>query len=171
MNETIQTVCSQYDGSSVCFSSRDHPFYHSAQPTLIDGIPDPILTLAGPILAYWSSSLFFHSLDISDWKWLEKYRIHESAETQTRNLVSRTQVIWAVIFQQVVQTVLGLFWLSDHYDGDHVLAMHRIARFLAPILFRLVGREWEGKLLHSLAYSIYWWVIPSAQLLFAMYVY
>ncbi|KAE9400354.1 sphingosine hydroxylase [Gymnopus androsaceus JB14] len=159
MNETIQTVCSQYDGSSVCFSSRDHPFYHSAQPTLIDGIPDPILTLAGPILAYWSSSLFFHSLDISDWKWLEKYRIHESAETQTRNLVSRTQVIWAVIFQQVVQTVLGLFWLSDHYDGDHVLAMHRIARFFGTDI-----------LLHSLAYSIYWWVIPSAQLLFAMFI-
>jgi sphinganine C4-monooxygenase len=165
-----QTICSQYHGSSVCFSSIDYPFYHSTKPTLLAGVSDPILSLAGPVLAYWSSSLFFHCLDTSDWKWLEKYRIHESAEIQSKNLVSRTQVVWAVIFQQLVQTVLGLFWLSDHAFEDHVQEMHRIARFSAPILLRVVGREWTGKLLSSVTYSIYWWVIPATQLLFAMFI-
>jgi sphinganine C4-monooxygenase len=113
--------------------------------------------------------LFFHYLDSSEWKWLDKYRIHESAEIQSKNLVSRSQVIWAVIFQQVVQTVLGIFWLSDHHDGDHVQHMHGMASFLAPIFVQILGREWAGKLLRSVSYSLYWWVIPTVQLLSAMF--
>ncbi|KAF9078058.1 sphingosine hydroxylase [Rhodocollybia butyracea] len=167
MNKTVHSVCSVYDGHSVCFTSLEYPFYHSSNPTLVDGVSDPILTLAGPILAYWSLSFFFHYLDSSHWKWLEKYRIHESAEVQSKNRVTPSQVVWAVIFQQVVQTALGIWWISDHSDGDHVKGMHHVAGYLAPVLMKTFGSE---KLLSTLAYSFYWWVIPTAQLFFAMFI-
>ncbi|KAJ3755097.1 fatty acid hydroxylase superfamily-domain-containing protein, partial [Lentinula raphanica] len=147
-----------------------HPFYHSPRSTLLDGVSDPILTLAGPVLAYWSLSLFFHYLDSSEWKWLQKYRLHESAEVQAKNLVTRTQVVWAVIFQQVIQTALGIYWLSDDGHGDHVLGQHRLARYIAPILAQLVDRHQEARLLPQVTYAVYWWVIPTLQLLFAMFV-
>ncbi|KAJ3879808.1 fatty acid hydroxylase superfamily-domain-containing protein [Lentinula edodes] len=169
MNHSVHSVCSKIDGYTICFDSTDHPFYHSSQPTLIDGVSDPILTLAGPILAYWTLSLFFHYLDTAEWKWLEKYRIHESAEIQSKNLVSRTQVVWAVIFQQIVQTVLGIFWLSDDSHGDYVQGLHHIAQYLAVIM-RILGTEREAQLLPMVTYAVYWWVIPTLQLLLAMFV-
>ncbi|GAW09989.1 sphingosine hydroxylase [Lentinula edodes] len=150
MNHSVHSVCSKIDGYTICFDSTDHPFYHSSQPTLIDGVSDPILTLAGPILAYWTLSLFFHYLDTAEWKWLEKYRIHESAEIQSKNLVSRTQVVWAVIFQQIVQT-----------------GLHHIAQYLAVIM-RILGTEREAQLLPMVTYAVYWWVIPTLQLLLAI---
>ncbi|KAJ4473774.1 fatty acid hydroxylase superfamily-domain-containing protein [Lentinula aciculospora] len=161
-----QSVCSMFNDYSVCFDSTEYPFYHSPHAMLVDGVSDPILTLAGPILAYWTLSLFFHYLDSSEWKWIQKYRIHESAEVESKNLVSRAQVIWAVIFQQIVQTVLGVFWLSDDSNGDHVQGMHRLARYVAPVL----TRETEAQLLPSVTYAVYWWVIPTLQLLFAMFI-
>ncbi|KAF5388690.1 hypothetical protein D9757_004842 [Collybiopsis confluens] len=162
---TFKTVCSTYNSQSVCFSSAKYPFYHSPNPTIIEGVSDPILTLAGPILAYWSLSLFFHYLDLSEWKWLEKYRIHDSAQTRSKNLVTKSQVVWAVIFQQIVQTVLGLFWLTNEGHADTVQEMHRIARVLAPLLSRIGGAQW----LAEVTYTVYWWVLPTLQLLFAMF--
>lgn len=167
MNHSVHSVCSNIDGYTICFDSTDHPFYHSSQPTLIDGVSDPILTLAGPVLAYWTLSLFFHYLDTAEWKWFEKYRIHESAEIRSKNLVSRTQVVWAVIFQQIVQTVLGILWLSDDSHGDYVQGLHYMARYLAVIM-RILGTEREAQLLPTVTYAVYWWVIPTLQLLFAM---
>ncbi|KAJ3731799.1 fatty acid hydroxylase superfamily-domain-containing protein [Lentinula guzmanii] len=169
-NQTLPSVCSKVDGYSICFNSTDYPFYHSPRPTLIDGVSDPILTLAGPVLAYWALSLIFHYLDSSEWKWLQKYRLHESAEVQSKNLVTRAQVIWAVIFQQIVQTVLGVYWLSDDSHVDHVQGLNRIARYLAPVMAGVVGRERESQLLPSVSYAVYWWVVPTLQLLFAMFV-
>src|SRR6266542_1360466 len=85
----------------LCFK---YPVYHIPKPQLIDGIPDHFLTIAAPVIGYWYLSLFFHFLDISEWKFLDKYRIHESAEVKSKNLVTKSQVVWAVVFQQVIQT-------------------------------------------------------------------
>jgi sphinganine C4-monooxygenase len=160
MNETL---CLPYSGESVCFSSSSYPFYYSPTPTLVSGIPDSILTLAGPIIAYWSLSLSFHILDSTEWKWVEKYRIHDSAEVKSKNLVSRSEVIWAVVFQQVVQTTLGVFWLDGkEADGNVAMEMHRMARNLVPV----VGT----KMLAEVTWYTYWWVIPTVQLIFAMFV-
>ncbi|KAL0067132.1 Sphingolipid C4-hydroxylase sur2 [Marasmius tenuissimus] len=165
------TSCALYDGNPVCFTFKDVPFYYSPKEHLVEGYSDPILALAAPIIAYWVASLFFHFLDTSNWKWLERYRIHESAEVKSRNLASVSDVIYAVIFQQVLQTVLGYFWIEDHGNHVHQMAkMQEWARTLAPYILPCVEGQLKPKLLHDSAYWVYWWVIPSAQFFGAMFV-
>ncbi|THU83860.1 hypothetical protein K435DRAFT_688726 [Dendrothele bispora CBS 962.96] len=172
-----QTSCSLLNANtSVCFSPTDAPFYYSSKPVLVEGIADPILTLAAPIIAYWVSSLLFHFLDISGWKWLDKYRLHDSEEVKKKNLVSRTEVVIAVIFQQVVQTALGYVWLEDRgVNVDHLEKMQDVASWVEPLVRFVSGEAGEDKrvkalVLHEVAYYMYWWVIPTMQLLMAMFI-
>lgn len=148
------------------------PFYYSHKPTLLDDIPDTYLALAAPVLAYWSLSLFFHYLDMSEWKWLEKYRIHDSSEVKSRNLATRTQVVQAVLFQQLLQTLLGLVWLEEESSElpKHAQNMESIARWILPALGGTVGDKWGVAALGDLTYFVYWWAIPIFQLFLAMYV-
>ncbi|KAF7370738.1 Sphingosine hydroxylase [Mycena sanguinolenta] len=150
-------------------TSTDVPWYYSSKPSLVDGVPDHYLALAALFVAYWAPSLFFHYLDTRDWKALEKYRIHDSAEVSSRNRVSRTAVIWTVIFQQVVQTVLGLFWLSAEHSvvPDHGGNVAAISRQLSLVLG---SGEYAQSILSSLAYYIYWWAIPVLQFLVAIFI-
>ncbi|EGN92262.1 hypothetical protein SERLA73DRAFT_191376 [Serpula lacrymans var. lacrymans S7.3] len=120
---------------------------------------------------------FFHLLDISGWKWLDRYRIHESAEVKSRNLASRWDVVWAVVLQHSVQTMLGIFWLTDappYTLSGHQEAMSTIGRILVSIIHRTIGDEAGQDFLESRGAGIvqwlYWWGIPMAQLFFAMFV-
>ncbi|KAF8998608.1 sphingosine hydroxylase [Cyathus striatus] len=169
VNSTICPVFS--DNDPLCFHPVSHPFYYSTKVQLVQGIPDHILTLAAPIIAYWSLSLFFHFLDISKWKWLEKYRIHESAEVQAKNLATRTEVVWAVIFQHIVQTALGLLWLSDGGPQvvDHGVRMRNIAVLLQPLITPFMGEHLAQAVLPDVAYFVYWWGVPSIQFLAAIF--
>jgi len=158
-----QTTCSTLpDGELFCLRQTDVPFYYSTKPELIAGIPDTYITLATPIIAYWVLSLFFHALDVSEWKWLDKYRIHDSVETQSKNRVTKTQVVWAVIFQQVIQTILGLWFLDEdhHHLADHTSKVSAYADRLLPLIENRSVAE-------TLAYAVYWWFIPVGQLLAA----
>ncbi|KZP26681.1 hypothetical protein FIBSPDRAFT_887171 [Athelia psychrophila] len=153
------------------------PFYHTDRPSLIPNISDTTSALAAPILAYWVLSLFFHALDMSGWKWLEKYRLHDSAEVKSKNLATRSQVIWAVILQQVIQTGLGLVWVTE---GKHVTsqtrtdAMHWIGEVVMDIAWTVLGKRLGTKFLHArgadAVYFVYWWAIPAAQFFLAMFV-
>ena len=165
------TLCpfTPHDGP-LCFASNTLPFYFSPNPTLIEGVSDTILTLAAPVVAYWSLSLFFHFLDISEWKWLEKYRIHDSSEVKARNLATRSQVVWAVVFQQIIQTALGFFWLAE--DPEHISNIKELrvlAVSLEPILAGVLGDYMSPQLLASAAQFVYWWAIPVVQFLSALY--
>lgn len=168
MNTTI--TCA--DGS--CLAPRT-PFYHTDRVDLLPGLSDHALALAAPLVAYWALSLLFHLFDVSGWRWLDRYRIHESAEVKSRNLVGRGEVLRAVVFQQVVQTVLGWWWIEER---PHLLAVehaHRAAA-LAPTVHtwvcRLLGERAGKSVLANqegdLVYFMYWWGIPIAQFLFAM---
>ncbi|KAF7356727.1 Sphingosine hydroxylase [Mycena venus] len=146
----------------------DVPWYYSSNPSLVDGVSDHHLALAAPIAAYWLLSLFFHYLDTRDWKALERYRIHDSAEVASKNRVSRTAVVWAVIFQQVLQTALGLFWLSAEHAvvPDHTAKVAGIFQQLS----RFAGSdEHVQPILSRLAYYIYWWAVPLIQFLVAIF--
>ncbi|CAK5273940.1 unnamed protein product [Mycena citricolor] len=157
--------CAKYiDG--VCSESLNPPWYYSHKNSLIDGIPDEYLALASPIIAYWVLSLFFHYLDMQDWKSLEKYRINESVTAASRNRVSKSVVVGAVIFQQILQTALGLVWLS--HDGrtkslDHAGRIQNIGGYLA-----LLGLD-EATMLR-LGHFVYWWAVPIFQFLVAIFV-
>jgi hypothetical protein len=167
MNST-ECLSGKHD-NPLCFDTTEYPFYYLPKTQLVDGIPDHLLTLAAPVVAYWALSLFFHFLDTSEWKWLNKYRIHESEEVKSKNLVTKSQVVWAVIFQQVIQTGLGLAALSDDSSHlvNHRLHLLRIASYVEHGLPWLSGNP---KVLARITEFIYWWGIPALQFLGAMYV-
>jgi sphinganine C4-monooxygenase len=163
------------------FLNRNHPafdevpFYFSRQPSLVTSVSDHTLALAAPLLSYWIASLTFHFFDTCNWKCVEKYRIHESFDVQSRNRASRSDVVWAVLFQQVVQTALGAYWLSggaESTETDRLDSMNYIAQELGSVLSWTVGDRLAGSLLDpqgpNAVYFLYWWGIPVAQFLFAL---
>jgi len=150
-------------------SNYDPPFYYSSRPHLLANLPDHLLTLAVPVIAYWSLSLIFHAFDVSGWKWLNKYKLHESEELRKKNLVGRSEVVFAVIFQQIIQTFMGLLWLQEEVNTTSAaraaLAMkglQRWQRILEPLAGKLDFRVARA------AWFMYWWAIPLFQFLFAM---
>lgn len=91
--------------------------------TLYENIPDGILALILPVVAYWSVSLFFHIIDT--FKLAEYYRIHPSEEVAKRNKATRTQVLVEVLFQHLIQSIVGyVFYLYDSYSEKSYLAIY-----------------------------------------------
>lgn len=167
-----------FDGQRICYQSNDVPFYHTDRVDIFTGLPDTILALVAPVLAYWSLSLFFHILDMSEWKWLDKYRIHESAEVQSRNLATRSQVVWAVIIQQAIQTMLGYVWVDEKPLVTPAMRRQQIDSvgvWVVKAVQTILGGEMGSTLLQEkgtdLVYFVYWWGIPIAQFVTAMCVY
>lgn len=157
--------------SPACWNTHQ-PFYYTEQPSLLEGISDYYLTLAAPILAYWSLSLFFHILDISEWKWLDQYRIHDSSEVRSRNRATRTEVLCAVLFQHIIQTLLGLVWMSaEEQDGQPADEMQRLLGLIRSLIGRFEGGSVDEYVLSNIVYMVYWWGIPSVQFLAAMWVF
>ncbi|KXN81519.1 Sphingolipid C4-hydroxylase SUR2 [Leucoagaricus sp. SymC.cos] len=148
--------------------SLDPPFYYSPRHRLIDNAPDHLVTLAVPIIAYWSLSLIFHVLDMSGWKWLDKYRIHESEEVKKRNLVGRTEVVLAVIFQQVIQTLMGLVWLEEEIivPGGRAMVVKEGLKSGIVTASSVVGKE---EMIAKAAWFMYWWGVPIFQFFAAMF--
>jgi sphinganine C4-monooxygenase len=126
--------------------------------------------MAAPVIAYWCLSLYFHALDFSGWKWLDKYRIHDSEEVQAHNLATRSEVVWAVILQQVIQTALGLISLSDEstHVVDHTQQLRRVAFFLDSMVFTMFGEHITPHILVHTTNFLYWWGVPVLQFLGAM---
>ncbi|KAK6201013.1 fatty acid hydroxylase superfamily-domain-containing protein [Scheffersomyces amazonensis] len=93
----------------------------SIKPSLIPGLPDGILALIVPIVAYWSYATFFHIIDV--YELAEKYRIHPSEEEQSRNKATLDDVVKDVILQHVVQTVVGfvVFYFDPVPQTGHEL--------------------------------------------------
>src|SRR6266702_6963200 len=100
----VDTVCSSASTSMSSTSTvnttipddhpifHSHPFYSLQASSLVPGLSDPLLAVILPFLAYWFTSALFHLFDISNWAWLDRYRIHDSAEVSTRNRATRPEV-------------------------------------------------------------------------------
>jgi sphinganine C4-monooxygenase len=149
---------------------QTHPFYYSSAPSLLPTLSDSLLTVLAPVPAYWLTAAFFQILDLSNASWLLRHRIHDSAEVASRNRASRLEVFRAVVLQQVIQTALALVWVSEHtVRVDHAEGMRSIARALVALL-PLGAFDSAAMVVAPLAYLLYWWAIPAARLLLAMYV-
>lgn len=158
------------------YLATSRPVYYSPKDQLLSFTPDYNLALAAPVIAYWSLSLVFHFLDISNWRWLDKYRIHESAEVQSRNLVTIGEVIRAVFWQHVVQTIIGYWWMEELPVGeqvDHTAAMNSMLLSLFNLAKLVAGEKTVSPLFekhaHELVYTIYWWAIPVVKFFLGMY--
>lgn len=121
------------------------------RPSLVDGIPDNILALILPVVAYWAVSMFFHVIDVYDL--FPQYRLHTPAEVLTRNRASRWDVVRDVVLQQVVQTLAGLilaYFDEQEYIGREeydVAVWARRIRFVQrglPYLLALFGLDASG---------------------------
>ncbi|GJE91072.1 sphingosine hydroxylase [Phanerochaete sordida] len=162
--------------AQVNYLAEAKPIYYVARPSLLTWMPDNIFSLAAPVIAYWAASAFFHILDMSEWKALESYRIHDSEEVKSRNLATRWDVFKAVVLQHVIQTAIGLWWMEDKPAGDlvdHVAGMGRKAPALLSILRTVLG-DHSGMSVwithgHGMLYFVYWWAIPFAKFMFGMF--
>ena len=155
------------------YLSTVRPWYYQPDPQLWSVMSDFWFSLFAPISAYWLFCSLFEIIDRADWERLKKYKIHESSEVMSRNRVTRGEVVFAVIVQQVIQVTLGYFWMDANAKtggpiSTHIPQMEALAPTILRSLEALVGRRLAAYLwLHKaqdLVYYVYWWAIPLAQL-------
>lgn len=113
MFSTANSVIPPQNFSSIISESiYPPPVIILPRPSLINGIPDGILALIAPIVAYWAYSTFFHLVDV--YELAEKYRIHPSEEELKKNRATMSDVIKDVILQHIIQSIVGyLFYKLD----------------------------------------------------------
>jgi sphinganine C4-monooxygenase len=121
------------------------------RPSIIPGLPDYLLQLLAPVIAYWVVSLFFHVLDVYDL--CSKYRLHTPAEVLKRNHVSRYEVVRDVVLQQIIQTIFGVAMAyfdpvemtgKDDYDVAVWAQRLRLAQRQMPSILAVVGVDALG---------------------------
>lgn len=99
------------------------------KPSLIEGIPDNILALIAPVVAYWSYSGFFYIIDTLEIA--EQFRIHPPEEVASRNKATRFDVLKDVILQHIVQSIVG-FGVSKfdpvQYTGDEEFQIWKLSQ-------------------------------------------
>lgn len=104
--------------TSVTFELPPLPSYTlTPREPLLAPIPDNVLALILPIVAYWVLSMFYHFLDVNEY--FVQYRLHTPAEVLKRNHVSRWEVVRDVILQQVIQTIAGMS--MSYFDAEEVV--------------------------------------------------
>ncbi|GAD94281.1 sphinganine hydroxylase Sur2, putative [Paecilomyces variotii No. 5] len=121
------------------------------RPPLFAPIPDNIVALMLPIIAYWAVSMIFHLIDVYDL--FPQYRLHTPAEVLKRNHVTRWDVVRDVVLQQVIQTLAGLvlsqfdgveYTGREEYDVAVWARRIRIVQRALPGLLGLVGFDSVG---------------------------
>ena len=157
---------------STPLSTSDYAFYHSFRSELVPGISDKYLSLFAPFAIYWIFSLFFHLLDNLRLDVLERHRIHEPEEVKTKNRVTVREVIVAVLFQQVLQTLMGMAALEDEPPAmDHAGELNKWGRRVAKVVISVAGSKSGGQFLarygRGMASWLYWWGYPTLQLAWA----
>ncbi|KZT35874.1 sphingosine hydroxylase [Sistotremastrum suecicum HHB10207 ss-3] len=152
----------------------NYPFYHIHSESIFPFISDKNLSLLAPVVVYWIESILFELLDRTSFPWLEKYRIHESAEVQSRNKCSKMQVIVTVFLQQIIQTIVGAYWLDDDEIRvvDHVTEMRRLAPYVQQAAIVVLGKGNALNILRdhgtALISWVYWWGLPVLQCVWAI---
>ncbi|GMM54036.1 sphingosine hydroxylase [Maudiozyma humilis] len=84
----------------------------SLRPTLIEGVPDGIVAILAPVVAYWAFSGMFHLFDTLELA--EKYRIHPKEAVDKANKASRVEVLREVLLQHVIQSLVA--YVSYKFD-------------------------------------------------------
>ena len=173
VNDTHHIPIFSDDTSLYNYVHSSPPFYFTSRPTVFNFMSDETMSLAAPIVAYWTYSLFFHILDSIETPLINRYRIHESAEVKAKNLVSRTNCFLWVLFQQVMQTALGYYWIDSQSEPPSFLT--DITKIRSAVLFGsklLLGEATAVRFLRAYGpasvWFVYWWAIPAFQLVFAM---
>jgi len=167
--------------SQITPKSLHPPIYHTLRPSILPHLSDKYLSLALPVIIYWVLSLAFHLLDTAQIPYFEARRIHESPEVLSRNKTTVRQVVTAVMWQQVIQTALGMVWLEDdeiilkrEVFRDNLGGMASLAPKVGGMVLLLLGDRTGERVLkengEAIVRWVYWWGIPIAQMLFAFFI-
>ncbi|GKZ35574.1 hypothetical protein AbraIFM66950_006273 [Aspergillus brasiliensis] len=138
--------------ASVVFDLPPLPAYTlTPRPPVLAPIPDNILALILPIVAYWALSMVYHFIDVNDY--FPQYRLHTPAEVLKRNRVTRWEVVRDVLLQQVVQTLAGMavsyfdepeYLGKEEYDVAVWARRLRLMQRGLPHLLALFGIDASG---------------------------
>ena len=158
--------------ASVAFDLPPLPTYTlTAREHLLAPLPDNILSLILPVVAYWGLSMIYHFLDVNDY--FVEYRLHTPAEVLKRNKVTRWEVVRDVVLQQVIQTVAGFAFVyfdaeetvgREEYDVGAAIANRPKGRSI--IISSCWSRRYQSwkvripKRLYHVGRSSSWWIIP-----------
>lgn len=82
------------------------PYTLHPVPPLLPQLSDLHLSLAVPIVIHWVLSGIFSFME--RYGYGQKYKLHTSAEEETRNRCSRWECFRGVVINQIIQTALGL---------------------------------------------------------------
>ena len=134
---------------NVSYSSTSPGF--EPRPPIFTFISDKNLSLVLPIFAYWAYSAVFHFLDMQNWTFLDRYRLHTPEEVLKRNRVTRWDVVRDVVIQQLGQIVVGSIAL--YTEEDEGIPNH------AAAVDRLRSAPWNMPNLAS-AEVMYWFALP-----------
>lgn len=108
----------------------------SPRPPLWDPIPDSMVSLILPIVAYWGLSMVYHYIDTMDL--FPQYRLHTPAEVLKRNHVSRWDVVRDVVLQQIIQTIAGI--AMGYFDPPEYIGKEEYDVAVWARRFRLLQR-------------------------------
>jgi hypothetical protein len=173
MNATVITSSPYEHVGNFVDGTCSVSWYHTSRPQILPGMSNGILAILSPVFSYWTLSAFYTVLDNLDWECVARHRFHEPAQATKKNLVSKWDVLRLIIFQQAMQSIIGYFLVEE--DVIIPLATHcaRAAQWattlfaaLAAMLGPAAARLWASRA----GYFVYWWGVPIAQLLFAMWV-
>ena len=160
-------------------SAVQPPFYHTTRPSILSFISDKHLSLALPVLVYWGLSLLFHLVEVLKIPYFEARKVHDSPEVLSRNRATISQVVKAVVWQHVLQTILGYLWLEDdeillrkQLERDDLGGMASLTPMVAKGVMLVVGPRTGQDVFKSHGEAIvrwmYWWGMPSAKLFLAL---
>lgn len=156
------------------------PVYFVTGPSLLPSlITDKHLSLAAPIVCYWAYSLVFHAIDCAQIPYFEKRRIHEAPEVLSRNRATVWDVLKAVAIQQIIQTLLGYFWLESEevilarevyrdFQADMAALVPGVMKTVVVLLGKRTGEQLLRSYGADIVQWVYWWGIPIAQFALAL---
>lgn len=155
-----------------------YPFYFPHRASLVPGLSDRYLSLVMPVASYWYMALGYLFLDWARIPFFERYRIRDPNEGSVRNRVSLPVVAKAVLLQQCVQTIVGCIFVEPDSTGieqvfrDHASCIRAVGHIETSIVARVLGVRLGSLFLHyfgsSIAQLVYWWVVPTLHLLYAL---
>lgn len=152
----------------ILWSSTEPIVKLTQRATLIDGIPDGILALIAPVVAYWTFSLLFFILD--EFKLAEGHRIHPSEEMLRRNKAGQWEVFREVISQHIIQSVAG--YAAYKIDGPELTGYetHDIWVF-KNWLYRIFGPHLVSKYVTDATIQFCYNYVFSAIKIFAAFIF
>ncbi|CAG8476023.1 15756_t:CDS:2 [Funneliformis mosseae] len=144
------------------------PLQHTS---ILPFMSDKQLALFVPLVVYWVYSGFYHLISTLEIPLFEKYRLHSVIETETRNKVSQSEVIRAVLLQQFLQTLLGFLLVVVEDEDvmlDDAVEMLVYQQILKSILTTFDKWNVLEPFHNSVVKTVYWYLIPFSRFLFAM---